>query len=156
MLDGVKKLLDEYNCHSLEDYQNALKEILQQTKGYAYFLQEWGKNAWDVATQSPISASHAKTASILAIADLDANFFRVRFEQLSVLQKQYLRAMAELNTDRVASGEIAKWLGRKVTELGPIREQLINKGLIYSPAYGETAFTVPLFGGFMKRVMHFG
>jgi len=131
--------------------KTALKEILQQTKGYAYFLQEWGKHAWDLASKSPINERNAKDATIHALADLDASFFRVRFEQLTPMQKHYLRAMAELGDDSVSSGEIAAILGKKVTDLGMVREQLIQKGLVYSPAHGETAFTVPLFAAFMKR-----
>lgn len=133
--------------------KSALKEILIQTQGYAYFLQEWGKHAWDIASTSPITEKNARDATIRAIADLDANFFRVRFEQLTHMQKQYLRAMAELGGGAMGSGEIAVVLHKKVTDLGAIREQLINKGLIYSPSHGETAFTVPLFDSFMKRIM---
>ncbi len=133
--------------------KNALKEILKQTNGYAYFLQEWGKQAWDLASKSPITESDALEATQHALAGLDANFFRVRFEQLTLGQKQYLRAMAECDAQSIPSGKIAETMGKKVTDLGAVREELITKGLIYSPSYGETAFTVPLFGDFMKRVM---
>lgn len=133
--------------------KQALKEILHQTKGYAYFLQEWGQHAWNIASRSPINESHAIEATIQAMSDLDASFFRIRFEQLTLMQKKYLRAMAEFGSKPTASGKIAELLDKKVTDLGKIREQLITKGLIYSPAHGETAFTVPLFDGFMKRVM---
>ncbi len=131
----------------------ALAEILKQTQGYPYFLQEWGKNSWDIAESSPITQEDAQRATKQAIADLDASFFRVRFDQLSPAQKEYLRAMAELGSGPVGSGKIAEVLGKKVTALGVIREQLIAKGLIYSPAHGQTVFTVPLFDGFMRRVM---
>lgn len=141
----------------------ALAEILKQTQGYPYFLQEWGKNIWDLAESSPITQKDSKRATKQAIADLDASFFRVRFDQLNTSQKDYLRAMAELESESgsesgsksglIGSGKIAEVLGKKVTALGSIREQLIAKGLIYSPAHGQTAFTVPLFGGFMRRVM---
>ncbi len=133
--------------------KEALEEIVKQTQGYPYFLQEWGKNAWDIADQSCITEDEAKRATVQAIADLDASFFRVRFDQLTPVQKYYLRAMAELGSEPVASGKIAEIMGKKVTDLGPVREQLINKGLLYSPIHGETAFTVPLFDSFMKRIM---
>lgn len=133
--------------------EEALKEILQQTEGYAYFLQEWGKHAWDIASTSSITKKDAKEATMQALADLDASFFRVRFDQLTPAQKNYLRAMAELGPKPQASGEIAKLLGKKVTDVGPVREQLIRKNLIYSPSHGETAFTVPLFDAFMRRMM---
>ncbi len=133
--------------------KNALEEILQQTKGYAYFLQEWGKHVWDIATASPITLKNAKEAAIHAIAELDTSFFRVRFDQLTPNQKRYLRALAELGAEPHPSGKIAKLLGKKVTDLGPVRDQLMNKGIIYSPHHGETAFTVPLFDAFMRRTI---
>ncbi len=144
----AKKLKVEYS-------KGALDEILRQTRGYAYFLQEWGKHAWDVATASPITTEDAQKASQYALAELDTSFFRVRFDQLTLKQKLYLRAMAELGSEPVMSGQIAEVLGKKVTSLGPIRNQLINKGLIYSQSYGEIAFTVPLFDAFMRRMMNF-
>ena len=139
---------EQLNVHYTPE---ALEEILMQTEGYAYFLQEWGKHAWDIAPTSPITQENAQQATLCALADLDASFFRVRFDQLTPKQKQYLRAMAERGPGPHGSGQIATILGKKVTDLGPVREQLIGKGLIYSPAHGETAFTVPLFDAFMRR-----
>lgn len=51
------------------------------------------------------------------------------------------------------SGDIADRLGRRVQALGPIRNSLIAKGMIWNPNHGDTAFTVPLFDEFMKRIM---
>lgn len=134
----------------------ALDEILAQTQGYPYFLQEWGKHAWSVAPASPITAEHVRVASIHALADLDASFFRVRFDRLTPAEKNYLRAMATLGPGPHRSGDIAEQLGRKVNSLGPARSALIAKGMVFSPDYGDTAFTVPLFDQFMKRVMPAG
>jgi hypothetical protein len=131
----------------------ALVEILRQTKGYPYFLQEWGKHAWSVAPASPITADHVRDATIQAMAELDASFFRVRFDRLTPAEKNYLRAMAALGPGPHRSGDIAEKLGRKVNSLGPTRSALIGKGMVYSPDHGDTAFTVPLFDQFMKRVM---
>ena len=88
-----------------------------------------------------------------ALAELDASFFRVRFDRLTPGQKRYLRAMAELGAGPHRSGEIADMLKKKVTMLAPVRSLLIAKGMLYSPAHGDTAFTVPLFEGFMRRIM---
>lgn len=131
----------------------AVDFIIQQTEGYAYFIQEWGKHCWDFADVSPISLETARRASAAAVSALDASFFRVRFDRLTLLEKTYLRAMAELAPGPYRSGDIAELLGRKVTTFGPVRNSLIEKGMIYSMAHGESAFTVPLFDGFMKRVM---
>jgi len=131
----------------------ALDRIIQDTKGYPYFLQEWGKHVWDVADGSPISLDDVEAASESAIAALDSSFFRVRFDRLTPSEKKYLRAMAHLGPGPHRSGDIADELDRKVTSLGPTRSQLIAKGMVWSPSHGDTAFTVPLFDEFMQRIM---
>lgn len=133
--------------------ETALDLIVEQTHGYPYFLQEWGKHAWDVATASPITRTDVERASAVALAALDESFFRVRFDRLTPAEKRYLRAMAELGPGPHRSGDIADQLDRKVTSLGPTRNQLIAKGMIWSPSHGDTAFTVPLFDEFMRRIM---
>ncbi|MDE2251857.1 MAG: ATP-binding protein [Gammaproteobacteria bacterium] len=131
----------------------ALRRIVEQTHGYPYFLQEWGKHAWDAAAQSPITRVDIERAEKSTIAALDESFFRVRFDRLTPLEKRYLRAMAELGPGPHRSGDITEVLHRKVTELGPTRSQLIVKGMAWSPNHGDTAFTVPLFDEFMRRIM---
>lgn len=131
----------------------AVGRILEETQCYPYFLQEWGKHAWDVADASPISLRDVEQAKAAAIAALDASFFRVRFDRLTPSEKRYVRAMAELGPGPHRSGDIAQQLGRTSTSLGPTRSSLINKGMVYSPNHGDTAFTVPLFDQFMKRIM---
>ena len=127
--------------------------MFAETRGYPYFLQEWGKHSWEVASQSPITRSDVAGASMTAIAALDESFFRVRFDRLTPAEKRYLRAMAALGPGPHRSGQIADALDREVTALGPTRSQLIAKGMIWSPNHGDTAFTVPLFDEFMRRVM---
>ena len=131
----------------------AVERIVEETRGYPYFLQEWGKHAWDAAAASPIGADDVRHASHAAIAALDESFFRVRFDRLTPSEKNYLRAMADLGPGPHRSGDIAERLQRKVTSLGPTRNQLISKGMIWSPNHGDTAFTVPLFDEFMRRIM---
>ncbi len=133
--------------------EDALDRIVQETRGYPYFLQEWGKHAWDAADASPITLQDVEHATATAVAALDESFFRVRFDRLTPLEKKYLRAMAELGPGPHRSGDIAEQLRRDVTSLGPTRSQLIVKGMIWSPSHGDTAFTVPLFNEFMKRIM---
>ena len=132
---------------------NALQRIIQETHGYPYFLQEWGKHAWDAADASPITLQDVELASQSAVAALDESFFRVRFDRLTPVERKYLRAMAELGAGPHRSGDIARILKREVTSLGPTRSQLISKGMIWSPSHGDTAFTVPLFDEFMRRVI---
>ena len=131
----------------------ALDEIVARTEGYPYFLQEWGKHAWNEAAQSPITLSDVRAASDRAVAELDQSFFRVRFDRLTPTEYQYLRGMAELGPGPHRSRDIAAMLERKPPSVAPIRSRLIDKGMIWSPGYGDTAFTVPLFDEFMKRTM---
>ncbi len=131
----------------------ALDAIVSQTQCYPYFLQEWGKHVWDVAERSPVTAGDVEDASRQAVANLDESFFRVRFDRLTPAEKIYLRAMAQLGAGPHRSGDIAGVLDRRVSSLAPTRSQLIDKGMIWSPSHGDTAFTVPMFDGFMMRIM---
>ena len=131
----------------------ALDRIVEVTQGYPYFLQEWGKHAWDAADASPITVGDVEQGAVTAIAALDESFFRVRFDRMTPTEKRYLRAMAELGPGPHRSGDIAGVLKRKVTALAPTRNQLISKGMIWSPNHGDTAFTVPLFDESMCRIM---
>jgi hypothetical protein len=135
---------------------DALDAIVAQTQGYPYFLQEWGKHSWDAAVASPISAADVDAATVSALAELDASFFRVRFDRLTPAEKRYLRAMAGIGPGPHRSGDVAEALGVKVSSVAPTRNSLIAKGMLYSPAHGDTAFTVPLFDAFMRRVMPAG
>ena len=131
----------------------ALDAIVSQTQCYPYFLQEWGKHVWDAAERTPITAANVEVASQQAIAALDQSFFSVRFDRLTPAEKRYMRAMAQLGAGPHRSGDIANILNRPVSSLAPTRNQLINKGMIWSPSHGDTAFTVPMFDQFMQRIM---
>lgn len=145
----AKPAIDE----GVEIDPSALDAVVSRTQCYPYFLQEWGKHLWDVAERSPIMASSVEVASKQAIADLDKSFFLVRFDRLTPAEKRYLRAMAQLGAGPHRSGDIAGVLNRRVTSLAPTRSQLINKGMVWSPSHGDTAFTVPMFDEFMLRIM---
>lgn len=132
---------------------DALAEIVRATEGYPYFLQEWGSHAWNGASQSPITIGDVRHATIEAITALDRGFFRVRFDRLTPGEREYLRAMAELGRGPYRSGDIAAQLGRQVEQVAPTRANIIAKGMAYAPAHGDTAFTVPMFDEYMKRVM---
>ena len=131
--------------------KQAVSLIVEATLGYPYFLQEWGYHCWNVADRSPISRRHVEKATPVIRANLDASFFRVRFDRLTPSEKRYLRGMAELGPGPHRSGDIAETLGAQVRSVAPLRSGLIRKGMIYSPAHGDTAFTVPLFDQFLRR-----
>ena len=132
---------------------DALDRIVAVTRGYPYFLQQWGYEVWNIAACSPITLSDVNLATVHAIAALDESFFRVRFERCTPAERRYMRALADLGEGAKRSGDVADRLGVKVTSIGPTRSKLITKGMVYSPQHGETAFTVPLFDEYMRRVM---
>ena len=131
----------------------ALGEIVVASSGYPYFLQEWGHHVWNVAADSRIDLDDVEESHTLVKADLDNNFFRVRLDRLTPKEREYLRAMAELGPGPHRSGDIAAELDVRVESIAPRRSALIKKGMVYSPAHGDTAFTVPLFDEFLRRVV---
>ena len=151
--DAAKALRDPIRRMGVDLADRAIDEIVRLTQGYPYFVQEWGYQTWNHAKRSPISLSDVHEATRDVARRLDENFFRVRFDRLTPREKEYLRAMAYSGNDDHRSGKIANVLGVKIHSLGPMRAKLINKGMIYSPSHGEMAFTVPLFGEFLCRVM---
>ena len=151
--DAAEAIQGPAVAQGIEFTDQALREIIMQTKGYPYFLQEWGYQTWNFAPRSPIGIEDVRRATRRSIERLDTNFFRVRFDRLTPREKDYLRALADLGDTTQRSGEIAERLHVKVQSIAPVRNALIKKGMIYSPAHGDTAFTVPLFSEFMKRIM---
>lgn len=129
----------------------ALEMIVQETKGYPYFLQEWGFQAWNIAEQSPIDIYDIKKASPAALKRLDDGFFRVRFDRLTPKERNYVFAMAKLGKGPYRSSDIADHLNADVQSLGPCRAKIISKGMIYSPAHGDIDFTVPMFDDYLRR-----
>lgn len=151
--DAKSALQEPVRREGVSFTEEALEEIFRITEGYPYFLQEWGYHAWNMAKQSPITIDAVKTATVASLQELDQSFFRVRFDRLTPREKEYLRALAELGPHSQRSGDVAEKLGMDVQSAAPLRNNLIKKGMIYSPNHGDTAFTVPLFEGFMKRIM---
>ena len=151
--DAIAALRDPVEKEGAAFEDAALVAIVEKTQGYPYFLQEWGYQAWNLADKSPIAQSVVALATDAAIKKLDESFFRVRFDRLTPREKDYLRALAELGPGAHRSGDIADALGVNVRSIAPLRSGLIRKGMIYSPAHGDTAFTVPLFDDFMRRTV---
>jgi hypothetical protein len=129
----------------------ALDLIVGKTHGYPYFLQEWGYQTWDAADHSPIQVVDVQRGSKAALARLDEGFFKVRFDRLTPKERDYVIAMAKLGRGPYRSSDVADVLGENVQSLGPRRAQIIRKGMIYSPAHGDIAFTVPMFEEYIER-----
>lgn len=129
----------------------ALNEVLLKTKGYPYFLQEWGYQCWNIAAGERIEEADAQQAADDATRRLDEGFFKVRFDRLTPKEREYVIAMAKLGSGPYRSSDIATALGEKLQSLGPRRSQIISKGMIYSPSHGDIAFTVPMFDEYLMR-----
>jgi hypothetical protein len=152
--DAAKALREPARAAGVTFEAQALAEVFRLTQGYPYFLQEWGYQAWNLVPEGEaITLAIIQHATAAAIPRLDQNFFRVRFNRLTPGEKNFLRAIAQLGSGPQRTGDIADALGVKVTSLGPVRAKLIKKGMIYSPAHGDIAFTVPLFDEFMRRAI---
>ena len=132
---------------------DALIHGLDFSEGYPYFLQEFGQAAWNLATGSEITGRDAKNARIVVEEKLDSGFFKVRLDRTTELQKAYLRAMAELGSEAQLARDVAELLDRSSTQCGPIRKQLIDKGLLYATDHGYAAFTVPKFDEYLRRAI---
>ena len=137
--------------------KRSLSRLVEVTEGYPYFLQEFGKQAWDVA-EGPrqITLDEVERSIPLAVAELDDGFFRVRVGRTNDGERLYLRAMAELGPGPVRSSDVAALLGKKTSALATTRDALIKRALCYSPRWGEIDFTVPMFDDFMKRWIRSG
>lgn len=151
--DAFRALQEPVRAAGVAFTPDALREIFRMTQGYPYFLQEWGYQAWNQATATPIGLQVVLEANARVAERLDANFFRVRFDRLTPAEKLFLRAMSELGSGPYRTSDVAEKLGVQIGKIGPRRAGLIKKGMIYSPSYGDIAFTVPLFDQFMRRAM---
>jgi len=139
----------EEEGESIDD--DLVGRIAVLTRGYPYFLQELGYQVWNAASGSPISIDCIDVAEKEALRRLDEGFFKVRIERLTPKEKEYVIAMARLGAGPYRSADVADLLGERLTTLGPRRAQIIAKGMIYSPAHGDIAFTVPMFDEYLKR-----
>jgi AAA ATPase domain len=136
--------------------EDALDEVLKETHGYPYFLQEWGYQCWNIAKGARVEWADARTASVEATRRLDEGFFKVRFDRLTPKEREYVIAMAALGPGPYRSSDVAERLGLTHQSLGPRRSTIIRKGMIYSPSHGDIAFTVPLFDEYLRRNFQHG
>ncbi|OLR90990.1 ATP-binding protein [Actinokineospora bangkokensis] len=133
----------------------ALDALYERSGGYPYFIQAFGKAAWDAAPADPITAEDVLVAAPEAEGELAVGFFGSRYERATPAEREYLRAMADLAHGRdegVGTSDVAVFLGRKPSSLSPARDSLIKKGLVYSAERGRIAFTVPHFGRYLLQM----
>lgn len=142
-----KPIIDE----DAEIAPDALQKIVQQTKGYPFFLQEWASVVWNHADGPAITLSDVEQSYLETLALLDEGFFKVRIDRLTKAEVQFVTAMASLGEGPYAMADIAKSMDRTLRSLGPARASIISKGMIYSTDHGYLDFSVPLFAEFMRR-----
>ena len=152
-LDGRSAVRKPVNDEQADIEEEAISEILRVSERYAYFIQQWAHDAWNIAKGSKITYHDVIMATPVAIRALDGAFFRVRFDRCTPAERRYMRALAEFGPGPARSGDIALKLGVRTQSVGPVRSSLTKKGMIYSPQHGDTAFTVPLFDSYMRRVL---
>lgn len=142
------------NNNGLDIEPDAISEVFENTRGYPYFLQEYGYQIWIAAEDSPITADDVRRIVPDVRRRLDANFFDVRFDRISNREKEFLRMMADFPQEKaVPVSELAERMGRPLSAISPVRASLIKKGMVYSPEYGGIAYTVPMFADYMKRTI---
>lgn len=147
-------LVEPARRQGVEYASDALARALEWTAGYPFYIQQLGKHAWNLATQSPISADDVERAMPVAQAALDKSIYEVRMQRATEGERRYMRAMAELGEGPYRSGQVAEKVGQSVTQASPTRQQLMTKGLIYATEnFGYVDFTVPRFAEFMRRSM---
>jgi len=149
--DAMRAVRGPINDEEERITDDALNKMVEVTEGYPYFLQEWGFQAWNAADKSPIDANDIEVATDAALKRLDDGFFQVRFDRLTPKEREYVVAMSELGKGPYRSSEVAEHLSEPPSKLGPRRAQIIAKGMIYSPQYGDIDFTVPMFDDYLRR-----
>lgn len=149
--EAARALTEPAAPMGVEFTDEAVEAIVEYTEGYPYFLQEYGKLVWEQADESPVNLEDVRGTQEAVEAKLDSSFFRVRTDRVTDLELQYMRAMAELGPEPQAAKDVAQLMGRRSEQLGPTRSRLIEKGLLYTPAHGLAAFTVPQFDRYMRR-----
>lgn len=141
----------EDNGVSVEDA--AFSEMFKASAGYPFFLQECGYQVWQHAKRSPIAVDDVVAILPQVMESLDRSFFEVRFDRVTAVEKRFLMAMAQGESEKPQSiVDIAERMGRSANSLSMMRRSLIKKGMIFSPSIGMVAYTVPMFGAYMMRM----
>ena len=132
--------------------EDALDYIFRQTEGYPYFLQQYGKYAWDVASAGRITKEDARVGGREAQQRLDDGFYQVRYERASAAERDFLSAMSRCAGPPYAVTDVTQELGKAdQRSISVRRSALIKKGLIYVPRHGTVDFTVPRFADYLHR-----
>ncbi len=149
--DAAKALVEPVRNHDADLDNDALTILLRASGGYPYFLQEYGRAAWEVAPGPIITSADAGASIVVGLERLDAGFFHSRWNRATPSERRMLAAMAADGEGPSASSDVARRMGIKPTSLGPYRASLISKGLVYAPEHGQVAYTVPNMAAYVQR-----
>ncbi|NQX15674.1 ATP-binding protein [Rathayibacter sp. VKM Ac-2857] len=150
-IDAAHALREPAERLGAEYAADALATLLEAAGGYPYFLQEYGQAAWNLASDRLIDRSDAIAAVQYGTEQLDAGFFRSRWQRATRSERRMLLAMAVDGEGPCSTALVAQRMGVQTSSVGPYRAALISKGLIYSPEHGQIAFTVPGMAGYVER-----
>ena len=128
-----------------------IESVRRDTGGYPFHIQFFGALLWEACPPSHrITHSDFARHRPAILRALDGAFFDARLARTSGLERRVLRAMA-------ASGETAALQAVRTSSnlpnhrIQPVIADLEAKGLLYRPERGRLAFTVPLFGDYLRR-----
>jgi len=133
----------------------AINLIMEASRGYPFFLQTYGKAAWDLAPDRDIDLDVAAAAVADGNASLDQNFFPARWDRTTGAERQYLRAIVQVGGATARTAAVAEHLEVAPASLSPVRQSLIEKGIIYAERRGFVSFTVPNMDAFILRQSDF-
>jgi hypothetical protein len=136
----------------VEFSRDAAIEVVRLAAGYPYFLQEYGRELWNAVESSPITMRDVEEVRELVKEQLARTFYGPRFDMASDAEQRYLAAMASLGDAPYSTAEVSRrWGAENQRQTSPHRDNLLQKGLIWSPTRGQIDFTVPLFAEFLRE-----
>lgn len=157
--NAVSAITEPANKYSVSFSEKALEKIVKLTGCYPYFIQELGYCVWENIVQNwknnkdkIISEADINNVYEEYMERLDKSFFGARYNRATKKEKEFLYAMLRCNRYPCSTAQIAKFMNRDQSSISPLRNQLLNKGLIYAPSLGEVDFTVPHFDKYLKRI----
>lgn len=129
----------------------AVERVVDLTKGYPYFLQEYGRTIWRVGSGQSIGSREVEAAEPVAREYLDQNFFSQRIGKLPSAERSYVSAIAGCGDGPQRTADVARALGKDPASVSSLRDRLLKAGLIYTPHRGVVDFTVPLCADYIRR-----